>query len=156
MTLPDLKSGTTYYYRVEAGDCATPAADAGYSFRTAFPGAEPFEFAVFADTSSGRNGFDLDHGRVIRSILEHSRPAFVVVNGDMVTNGRSPEDWLRFLQVESELIRSVPIYATLGNNDQQGRDFFPEVFYLPAFLFLVFLQLRRVPFHRARHPARAR
>lgn len=131
VTLRDLKPGTTYYYRVEAGGSSTPPGDAGYFFRTAYPGTEPFEFAVYADTSSGRNGYDLDHGRVIRSILGHSRPAFVVVNGDMVTNGRSPEDWLRFLQVESDLIRSVPIYATLGNNDQHGRELFHKYFISP-------------------------
>ena len=130
VSLKELRPGTTYYYRVVAGDSMTPDGDTRYSFRTGHPGAEPFEFAVYADTNSGRNGSDLDHAKVVRSIAGF-RPSFVVVTGDMVANGRSGEDWLRFLQVEEDLIRSAPIFATLGNNDQSGRDFFHKYFTSP-------------------------
>ena len=129
--LRDLQPGTLYYYRVEAGGHATPAGDPAYYFRTKPPGAEPFEFAVYADTSSGRNGSDLDHGRVVRSIVQYSHPAFVAVTGDLVVNGKLPDDWRRFFQVEGDLLRNVPIYATLGNNDVNGADLFKRYFTAP-------------------------
>ena len=131
VVLQDLKPGTVYYYQVKTATTVTPAGDANYFFKTAYSGAEPFRFAVYADTSSGRNGFDMDHGRVVRSIINNTHPEFVIVNGDMVTNGKSKEDWIRFLGVEKELLKNVPIYAVLGNNDQNGRSYFRGYFTSP-------------------------
>jgi 3',5'-cyclic AMP phosphodiesterase CpdA len=131
VTLTQLRPGTVYYYQLQTGAFTTPAGDPNYYFKTAVPDAEPFQFAVYADTSSGRNGFDLDHGKVIRSIINYSHPDLVFINGDLVTNGRSHEDWLRFLQVEGELIRNVPIYAIPGNNDQPGITYFHRYFTSP-------------------------
>lgn len=131
VVLQNLKPGKVYFYRVQAGNCETPAGDPNYYFKTAYSEGKPFCFAAYADTSSGRNGFDLDHNRVVRSITNFTHPDFVIVNGDLVTNGKSKEDWIRFLQVEGDLIRNVPIYAVLGNNDQNGKRFFREYFTSP-------------------------
>ena len=67
----------------------------------------------------------------MRSIIDNTHPEFVIVNGDMVTDGKSKEDWIRFLADKRELLKNVPIYAVLGNNDQNGRRYFRDYFTSP-------------------------
>jgi len=130
--LNNLKADTMYYYMVKTDNYSTPKGDYNHFFRTVGTGRVPFTFAVLGDTSSGKDGFDFDHKRVINSIMDYTFPEFVILSGDLVMDGQRESDWLSFFKVEEELLSHTPIYASRGNNEEYGKEYFDKYFQRPG------------------------
>jgi len=126
--LDNLEPDTMYYYLVEFEEVSSPEGDFAHFFRTIGSGRRPFTFAVLGDSSCGKDGFDLEHQRVINSIMNYTYPEFLIMTGDLVMDGRKKEDWVSFFQVEREIIRNTPIYASRGNNEEYGSEYFNKYF----------------------------
>ena len=123
VVLRDLKPGTTYTYSVP-GDTG----DAGRcTFTTVPEGEHPFSFAVISDTQNRGNRA---HRPIIERIMA-GKPDMVFNVGDLVSDGRDIGDWEEFFRVEGDLLRSVPLYAVLGNHDRASALYF-QLFALPG------------------------
>lgn len=127
--IQDLQPGTLYYYYVGFNKNAAPEIDSAQFFKTSGAGRVPFTFAVLGDTSSGRNGFDMEHKRVINSVMTYTYPEFLILSGDLVMDGRRKDDWVSFFEVEREILRNTPIYASRGNNEEYGKKYFHQYFH---------------------------
>ena len=123
MVLRDLKPGTTYTYAVpgDAGDAAR------CTFTTVPEGEHPFSFAVISDTQNRGNKA---HRPLIERITA-GKPDMMFDVGDLVSDGRNIGDWEEFFRVEGDLLRSVPLYAVLGNHDRASSLYF-QFFALPG------------------------
>jgi len=118
-----LQAGRTYRYQVIGGDgiVQTPPGDHTYQIRTACNKGESFSFIVFGDPRPGENLTHKHHQKVIdRAILKE--PAFSLVLGDMVDDGRDFQLWQNFFSTEKELLRKAAIFPVIGDNDyMQGQ-----------------------------------
>lgn len=130
--LDDLEPGTLYYYLVQLDENPFPEGDFEHFFKTIGSGRVPFTFAVLGDTSSGKDGFDLEHKRVINSVMDYTYPEFLILSGDLVMDGRRKEDWVSFFRVEEELLRNTPVYTSRGNNEEYGSEYFNKYFQRPG------------------------
>jgi len=123
VALRNLKPATTYTYAVP-GD----AGDAGRcTFTTVPEGEHPFSFAIVSDTQNRGNRA---HRPIVERIIA-SKPDMVFNVGDLVSDGRNMGDWEEFLRVNHDLMRSVPLYAVLGNHDHASSLYF-QFFALPG------------------------
>lgn len=119
-----LKPYHTYYYRVDEGETST--------FRTAAgPDQSNFQFAVYGDT---REGYFI-HRSIVRQISAQ-RPDFLIHTGDLVESGRFKSEWDTFFRVEAPLLKSAPIYPTLGNHEDFDppvlNSYYTDIFHLPG------------------------
>jgi cytochrome c biogenesis protein CcdA len=116
-----LSPGTVYRYEVVAGDGAlrTTPNDPNYSIRTAGQPGEAFHFAVFGDPRPGESGTNRHHREVVQAVTA-LEPAFCLLLGDMVDDGREINQWRDFFAIEAPLLRHTPIYPVLGDNDHGG------------------------------------
>jgi len=126
--LSNLNPETVYYYDVRLNDADGIQNPDQQFFKTLPEKANPFVFAVYGDSSSGVESYDLNHGWVLRSVMEDTFPEFVVLTGDIVNDGSKLSDWRRFFELEHELTRNIPIYGVVGNNDSKGRPYFEKYF----------------------------
>jgi len=123
VVLRDLKPGTTYTYSVP-GDTG----DAGRcTFTTVPQGEHPFSFAIISDTQNRDNPA---HRPIIERIMA-GKPDLLFNVGDLVSDGRDIGDWEEFFRVEGDLLRSVPLYAVLGNHEHDASLYF-QFFALPG------------------------
>jgi predicted phosphodiesterase len=122
--LTGLQPYSDYFYRVDGGKTAR--------FRTA-AGAEQtsFRFIVLGDTREGRS----IHNSLIRRMLDHE-PDFVINTGDMVETGQAASEWDDFFRIEAPLLRTAPLYPTLGNHEDFNPPLFNslyrDIFHLPG------------------------
>ncbi len=121
--LRGLKPGTAYAYRVpgdtgETGRC---------SFTTFAKGEHPFSFCVISDTQNRTNAA---HRKIVDRIAA-AKPDMLFNCGDLVSDGRSIGDWEEFFRVEGSLLRSVPLFAVLGNHERDSSLYF-RFFALPG------------------------
>ncbi|MCB9208810.1 MAG: metallophosphoesterase [Ignavibacteriales bacterium] len=82
-----------------------------------------FNFVVLGDT---RSNPDI-HSQIVNGVID-TNPLFVVNTGDLVSNGRNIHDWIKFFEINKELMRNTPYYAVLGNHEKDSPyfyDFFP-------------------------------
>lgn len=79
----------------------------------------PFLFIVYGDT---RSRHDV-HQKVVDRIRA-DKPDFILHTGDLVANGRNPEDWHKFFEIEADLLRDIPLYPTLGNHERNAPAYF--------------------------------
>jgi hypothetical protein len=115
-TLEGLLPDTEYQYRVVSGGRSSPLA----TFTTAPASASPFRFAVYGDT---QNGFWI-HALIADAILEQS-PKLVVHVGDEVGNGHDHASWrTEYFGPGSDLMASVPVYAAMGNHEDDAPWFY--------------------------------
>jgi len=128
LRLSGLTPETVYHYKVrmDAGDDVENPD--GQFFKTLPAKAKSFVFAVYGDTSSGVESYDLNHQWVLQSVMDDTFPEFVILTGDIVNNGSLERDWHRFFELEQDLVRNTPIYGVVGNNDSMGRDYFNRYF----------------------------
>jgi predicted phosphodiesterase len=117
--LDDLPVGPKVSYRVRsvAGDSAEHAFHAGAG------GATRFRFAVFGDTRTGHSVH-----RQIMDALDKEDIDFLVHTGDMVERGGRKEEWMRFFQIERDVLADMPIVPAVGNHDVGARDYFRRYF----------------------------
>ena len=84
----------------------------GGSFKTAVEGNEPFTFLFYGDTRT----HEKDHFRVVSAARKFDYD-FGIISGDLVETGDVEEQWQTFFDVEHELMRRTPLYAVVGNHD---------------------------------------
>lgn len=116
-----LAPGSVYRYAVRVNDGAygTPEADPTYQIRTAGVAGDSFSFVVYGDPRPGDSGTTRNHEEIVRRMLLHE-PAFALILGDMVDDGRREELWTEFFRVESAFLRKTAAYVTMGDNDYAG------------------------------------
>lgn len=122
ITLRGLTPSTRYHYKVTSGS------DVGEdnTFNTAVEWFEPFTFVAYGDTRSNPN----DHKAVVNRIIEHE-PGLVTHSGDIVENGNVLSQWDVFFDTAKDLMKSVPLYPSLGNHEQNSQNYY-DLFYPPA------------------------
>lgn len=123
LVLRGLTPGTNYTYRVP-GD---PSDGAGCTFTTVPKKEQPFSFCVVSDTQNRGNKA---HASIVERLLA-DKPDLLFNVGDLVSDGRSFDDWEEFFRVQGPLLRSVPCYAVLGNHECDSSLYF-QFFALPG------------------------
>ena len=111
VTLPDLESGSTYYYRV----MRTGKLSEVNRFRTAPSGSEGsrFAFAVIGDSGDGKK-----NQLAVAALLERLKPDLILHTGDVVYPGGEERHYDRCYFVPyRRIIKEVPVFPTLGNHD---------------------------------------
>lgn len=83
--------------------------------------APRFVFAVVTDPQLGMKDAAADREQFVRvvnalnALKDDSRPAFVLLGGDMVNDGKDPAQWAAYQEVLKTL--RYPVYWTPGNHD---------------------------------------
>ncbi len=111
IVIPDLLAGRTYRYEVAVENDS--AREKG-TFRTAPPPGAPFTFAAWGDSRSNPKMVERLAGVILRSGAMVS-----VHSGDLVHRGSELHEWNEmFFGPCRELLRNVPLFATIGNHDR--------------------------------------
>jgi len=119
--IPGLLPGQALYFQVVSAHMPSPMGQ----IWPETDAAEPFRFVLYGDTRSDHTA----HGEVVALMLDQA-PAFTVNTGDLVADGADESAWAWFFAVEAPLLRSVPLYPTLGNHEGSG-DRYMELFSVP-------------------------
>jgi len=77
------------------------------------------DIVIYGDSRTGHD----NHRRLVNAILK-LKPAVVFHTGDLVENGRRPEDWLIFNAITAGLLKSAEFYPALGNHENRSPLFF--------------------------------
>ncbi|MDI6791398.1 MAG: S8 family serine peptidase [bacterium] len=111
LTLTGLETSTTYHYQATSQN-GTTVSSQDRAFRTAPYSHEPLTFAAFGDTRTGHDA----HQTLVNAI--HSwGPDLVTNTGDLVNNGWHTSDWETFFEINRELMKEIPYYASIGNHE---------------------------------------
>ena len=110
LTIDGLKPKTTLQYTLKS----SAGASASGSFSTAPADDDPsaIRFILFGD--------DRGNAAIHKSIVERMRdePAdFLVNTGDLVADGRVPQQWQSFFDIEGAMLRERCLFPTIGNHD---------------------------------------
>ena len=116
--LTDLESDTEYLYRV--GNDTEGWSDV-YPLSTGTYDDKSFSFIFISDPQVGDAPAEIDGVEWYRSIDMAEQwfgdeAEFLMIGGDMVTNGRDEEEFLTFSKPEE--LRSFPLITTVGNHDE--------------------------------------
>ncbi len=119
--LDHLKPQTNYFYRiVSVGPDGNESLSDLYSFQTAVEDQTAFAFAAVSDTQTNPPVW----GRIAQLVF-NERPNFVIHAGDIVGTGSRREQWTdHFLQPGHPLMSRVPVFAILGNHDQDHANYY--------------------------------
>lgn len=110
--LQPLEPDRVYVYRAVVDGREIP----GGSFMTPPNPDKPVIIGVYGDTRK----YDDMHRLVVAS-LERRSPDLVIHTGDLVHDGYKQSDWVRFFEIEQDLLRHTPIYPVIGNHDDRGK-----------------------------------
>jgi hypothetical protein len=113
LTIGELKPGTTYTYRVKAGD----ATSAEGQFTTAPAEPRPFRFLLYGDNRSDHDA----HAAVVKA-MQGVPSDFLVHTGDMVGDGDSARDWAEFFRIETPMLKDRCVFACIGNHEMTGNN----------------------------------
>ena len=108
--LAGLLPSTTYHYAI---DSDPRAQDSSFTTAPAGPVTAPIRFVVYGDNRTDTQ----DHQSVVNAILGEPDIAFLVHTGDMAQNYPFSQEWDTFFQVEHDLLRSAPLFPTIGNHE---------------------------------------
>lgn len=120
-----LSPATQYIYRIGFTESGKVKYDGYYTLKTSVRGDEPFVFAAYGDTRTNSQ----DHQAVVDSIIA-AKPDFVIHTGDLVSDGRSYDQWDTFFKTVKKLYSFVPLFPSLGNHDKNA-DYYYNFFVLP-------------------------
>ncbi len=137
--LTGLQADTVYYYRVRSGSAQSDLA----RFRTPpTPASEKsFRFMAYSDMQ-GNGSHPRKHTEIVNEGMIgfvtqelgpnlHDEVAFVIVPGDLVSQGSVYDQWKdQFFDEAANLTRFVPYYPVPGNHEQDSAWFF-RYFQLP-------------------------
>lgn len=108
----------------------TPAAPAHAPDIVVAPATLPFKFVAYGDIRFTEPGAVRDREvsdpyarqAIVRAIAE-KKPAFVMINGDLVWRGGSSADWERW-QLETKPLQDakLPIFPVVGNHEYMSAD----------------------------------
>jgi 3',5'-cyclic AMP phosphodiesterase CpdA len=118
-----LSAGQKYYYVVVSDTSESPL----YSFWTASEQEDPIRFTVYGDSQGDWD--DWQTVRVVAKAIENAEPMFVLKTGDLVDDGKNPDDWIEYFTASSFLHNST-LYPVLGNHENNSCLFFC-LFFLP-------------------------
>ena len=107
--LENLTSNTKYFYKVICAETESSK----YHFSTSVRRGTNFEFIVYGDNRSNHD----QHTQVVQAILDVGPTHFLMNTGDMVSDGEVEEDWVKFFEIEKELLALNPIYPAIGNHE---------------------------------------
>ena len=108
---------------------------AGCSKQTVFKGGndagQGFSFIYMGDSQADPETGDYSAwGQMLaQAAADKSKPAFVLVGGDLVNDGSSQEEWDNFLAAGNPVLKKLPLYPAMGNHDNTA--LFKSVFELP-------------------------
>jgi hypothetical protein len=123
VVLAALAPGTKYWYNILHNKAPLLKPESEHFFFTLpGPGRTVFTFAAVGDTRSGVESFDADHQAVVRSMIQHTVPDFLIHTGDMA-GGAGPDRWQRFFAIEHALLKSCPLFAVRGNSEKDTAEF---------------------------------
>jgi hypothetical protein len=119
----NLSSSKKYYYFVSSDEVESKI----YSFYTLFDEDDEIRFIAYGDTrgvwDNWKNCTNVAEG------IEKEKPFFVLHTGDIVNNGRKPNEWLDFFSA-SQFMHNSTLYTSLGNHEYYGEHYF-KFFSLP-------------------------
>lgn len=124
VTISGLAASRQYYYTVVSDGTESPL----YTFWTAFLPNETIRFVAYGDSQG-----DWDNWvtvLLVAQAIEKTNPAFVIKPGDLVDNGRNPDDWIDFFTA-SPFIHNSTLFPVLGNHESYSPLFF-TYFSLPS------------------------
>jgi len=108
-TLRGLSFNTGYIYRVGEEDAWSEPA----RFTTAGTGQE-FSFLYMGDIQDGL----ADWGNMLREVwAENPELKFILLGGDLINEGNSPDEWQTFFDHASPVSGSIPLMPAAGNHD---------------------------------------
>ena len=110
-----LEPGKVYHYQVEPKS-KSPGEGV---FAAALAADEPFKLIVYGDTRTNYK----DHKAVVDAIIDES-PDLAVHLGDLVENATKDDLWDDFFEIETPLLKNVPMYPVLGNHEFMIEGFF--------------------------------
>ena len=122
--LTGLGAATTYHYLVDS-----QGSDNSFATAPSGPTSVPFSFIVYGDNRTNQS----DHQTVVNAIKAEPGVSFLIQTGDMAQNypgiGSFGQEWDQFFQVENDLLRNQPLFATIGNHEtidllQHWKEFF--------------------------------
>lgn len=118
-----LAAGRQYYYTVVSDGIESPL----FTFWTAFLSNETIRFVAYGDSQGNWDSWQTV--LQVSQSIEKINPAFVLKPGDLVDNGRNPDDWIEFFAA-SPFIHNSTLFPVLGNHEQYSHLFF-SYFSLP-------------------------
>ncbi len=114
VVLCNLERGQEYVYRVFSNTQVSEWS----TFTAAKPTEDPFSFALLGDN---RTNF-LRHGEISAAIQQET-PDFLVNVGDLVQYGPRADWDTEFFNPMAGLIKSMPIYVSIGNHELESPNF---------------------------------
>ncbi len=124
ITLTGLAPDTVYHYQTASNGQLLSGDD---TFRTAdLPTPSSFSFAALGDTRTDHSA----HQSVVNRIVA-LRPNFVLHTGDLVEHGSIASQWDTFFAIEQDMIRQAPLFAAIGNHEENSPLYF-DAFHLPG------------------------
>jgi hypothetical protein len=112
VTFEGLKPGTSYWYRVGAGDSWSEWS----TFRTASEGPRPFQFIYLGDAQNSLRS--LWSRTVQQAFLAAPEARFMVHAGDLVAEGWDDALWGEWVQGQGFIAGRMPSLAAPGNHDE--------------------------------------
>ena len=85
-------------------------------------------FAIYGDTRSGDDSFDLAHAQVVKALRETTVPDAIIHTGDFVERADKDELWRNFFLIEGDILSGTPLYPAVGRSDsppELARRWFP-------------------------------
>ncbi|MEI6140428.1 MAG: metallophosphoesterase family protein [Mariniphaga sp.] len=109
--LKDLKSGTTYQYKIDNQADWTD----NQLFTTASKD-DSFSFAWFGDTH-----YSPKYKQILeKAVTDHPDISFYEIAGDLVSDGLHRNQWDDFLEYSKPVISRIPLMAVPGNHDNRS------------------------------------
>jgi len=121
IVLPELLPDQEYVYRVFSNSAVSD----WLTFNSAKLPDDPYSFALLGDN---RTNF-LRHGEISAAIQDET-PDFLINVGDVVQYGPRPDWDTEFFNPMADLIKTMPIYVSIGNHEQES-PYFSEYFSFP-------------------------
>lgn len=123
VAIKELTAGQKYYYRILSDHIQSPL----YTFWTAFSKNQTIRFVAYGDSQG-----DWDNWQTVLLVsqaIEKAHPAFVIKPGDLVDNGKNPDNWIDFF-ASSPFLHNSTLFPVLGNHENYSHLFF-SYFSLP-------------------------
>ncbi|MCX6662435.1 MAG: metallophosphoesterase family protein [Euryarchaeota archaeon] len=123
VTINGLTAGVQYFYKVVSNEDPSPL----YNFWTAFHQNGTIRFVAYGDSRGGWDNWQA--ASLVAEAIERENPLFVLNTGDLVDNGKTPDDWVDFFTASS-FVHNSTLYPVLGNHENYSHLYF-SFFSLP-------------------------
>ncbi|MFC2173391.1 metallophosphoesterase [Acidobacteriota bacterium] len=125
VSLGNLQSSATYYYRIRSGKSISPI-----NIFTTAPDPASEELVRVVAYGDSRSHPEI-HKSVVNGIMD-AYPDLVLHVGDYVLNGTLYEEWgVQFFDPAADLMVNTPIFTTLGNHEYNSHWYY-DFFALPG------------------------